>query len=51
MLLPYWQPVELSQYWHDVLALASASDKAWQNFGQPEDIQWFNQTVRNTGQQ
>jgi len=25
--LPYWQPVELSQYWRDVLAPASAGDE------------------------
>jgi len=46
-MLPQWQPMELSQYWHDMLAPANATNYAAAFL----TAKTLNQAVINTGQQ
>jgi len=45
----HWQPVELSQYWRDMLAPANASNEARGSI--LDSLKTLDQAVGNTGQQ
>jgi len=47
--LPHWQPVELSQYWRDMLTLENASNEARGSI--LDSLKTLNKALSNTGQQ
>jgi len=44
--MPHWQPVEMSQYWHDMLTPANASNEVRGSI--LDSLKTLNQAVDNT---